>query len=90
MADQTEIASVEVESMEEPTAEDYERFPVEEYGMAMLRKMGFKENEGIGLTNKAVIAPVQVHSRPRGVGLGATAPKQIRNVSEALNSTNSI
>lgn len=32
--------------------DDYEAVPVEEYGMAMLRGMGWKANEGIGAKNK--------------------------------------
>lgn len=34
------------------TEADYERIPVEAFGMAMLRGMGWKKSEGIGLTFK--------------------------------------
>ncbi len=34
------------------TDADYERVPVEAYGLAMLKGMGWKQGEGIGLTFK--------------------------------------
>jgi len=34
---------------------DYQQVPIEQYGMAMLRGMGFKEEEGIGKNKKSVI-----------------------------------
>jgi hypothetical protein len=43
--------------------------------MAMLRRMGFKENEGIGLKNKAVISPVLVKLYPKGACIGAALPE---------------
>lgn len=32
----------------ESTVEDYERIPIEDYGLAMLKGMGWKEGVGIG------------------------------------------
>ncbi|XP_055333848.1 G-patch domain and KOW motifs-containing protein-like [Paramacrobiotus metropolitanus] len=61
---------------EESSLEDYDRIPVEAYGMAMLRGMGWKADEGIGLRNKQVTKPVEVLLRPRGLGLGATPVKE--------------
>jgi hypothetical protein len=61
---------------DESSQDDYEDIPVEGYGIAMLRGMGFKANEGIGLRNKGVITPLQVTARPGlGLGLGAATPK---------------
>jgi len=37
---------------EQSNLEDYERIPIDQFGMAMLRGMGWKETEGIGLKNK--------------------------------------
>lgn len=34
------------------TAADYDQVPVEAYGLAMLRGMGWKKTEGIGRTFK--------------------------------------
>lgn len=60
---------------ENPTTEDYEKVPVEEFGLAMLRGMGWKEGEAVGGKMKAVVAPVEAVIRPKGLGLGAEAPK---------------
>lgn len=38
----------EIDGEEEPTLEDYEHVPISDYGMAMLRGMGWKEGMGIG------------------------------------------
>ncbi|XP_072102503.1 G-patch domain and KOW motifs-containing protein [Mobula birostris] len=56
---------------ESSTAEDYESVPVEAYGMAMLRGMGWKEGEGIGRTFKQDVKPLEQQLRPKGLGLGA-------------------
>ncbi|XP_044124225.1 G-patch domain and KOW motifs-containing protein [Bufo gargarizans] len=52
-------------------AADYEVVPVEHYGMAMLRGMGWKEGEGIGKTFKQDVKPLEQKLRPKGLGLGA-------------------
>lgn len=51
-----------------PSEEDYERVPVSEFGMAMLRGMGFDEKKAVS------VAPVEVTIRYKGLGLGADAP----------------
>ena len=61
---------------EEPTLDDYEQTPVEKYGMAMLRGMGWKADVGIGKTNRKVTQAMEINIRPRGLGLGATPAKQ--------------
>lgn len=38
------------EGKEEPTLEDYEKIPINDFGLAMLRGMGWKEGTGIGKT----------------------------------------
>ena len=55
---------------EEPDDANYEQIPIEHFGMAMLRGMGWKEGQGIGKNGK-LIAPVEAHLRPKGLGLGA-------------------
>ncbi|XP_042525162.1 G-patch domain and KOW motifs-containing protein [Dipodomys spectabilis] len=53
-----------------PKEADYEVVPVEAYGMAMLRGMGWKPGKGIGRTFNPVVK-LQNHSvRPKGLGLG--------------------
>ncbi|GBN13587.1 G-patch domain and KOW motifs-containing protein [Araneus ventricosus] len=58
---------------EESTLEDYGKIPVEHFGMAMIRGMGWKEGEGIGSINKMCVEPIEAERRPRGLGLGADA-----------------
>ena len=37
------------------TEEDYEKVPIEQFGLAVLRGMGWKETDGIGRRGKYVI-----------------------------------
>jgi len=60
---------------EASTIEDYENVPIEQYGMAMLRGMGWKPGDGIGGYKKQVVQIFDPQSRPKGLGLGATRPK---------------
>jgi G patch domain/KOW motif-containing protein len=62
------------------TQDDYERVPVSEFGLAMLRGMGWKEEEGIGLKNKKVVELREPVVRPRGLGLGAERPQATKDV----------
>ncbi|CAL1538698.1 unnamed protein product [Lymnaea stagnalis] len=55
---------------EEPDEADYEMIPIEQYGMAMLRGMGWNQTRGIGKNGK-VVAPIEAQLRPKGLGLGA-------------------
>ncbi|XP_066106082.1 G-patch domain and KOW motifs-containing protein [Saccopteryx bilineata] len=67
----------EEEADSEPLAEtvpedaDYEAVPVEAYGLAMLRGMGWKPGQGIGRTFSQVVKPRVNSLRPKGLGLGA-------------------
>ncbi len=54
----------------------YEEMPVEEFGKALLRGMGWKEGEGIGKSNKVDAPVIQYIPRPERLGLGA-APKKV-------------
>ncbi|XP_074873580.1 G-patch domain and KOW motifs-containing protein [Carettochelys insculpta] len=56
---------------ESSTEADYEVVPVEAFGVAMLRGMGWKAGEGIGQTFKQDVKPLEHQLRPRGLGLGA-------------------
>lgn len=47
-----------------PTADDYESVPVEEFGEALLRGMGWKDGDKV--------EPVKSVPRPKGMGLGFT------------------
>ncbi|XP_004465074.1 G-patch domain and KOW motifs-containing protein isoform X1 [Dasypus novemcinctus] len=54
-----------------PKEADYEVVPVEAYGLAMLRGMGWKPGKGIGRTFNQVVKPHVNSLRPKGLGLGA-------------------
>ncbi|CAG03934.1 unnamed protein product, partial [Tetraodon nigroviridis] len=63
---------VKVDLRPESSAEaDYEQVPVEAYGYAMIRGMGWKKSEGIGRTFKQNVTAVEHQVRPKGLGLGA-------------------
>ncbi|KAL3286527.1 hypothetical protein HHI36_001032 [Cryptolaemus montrouzieri] len=55
---------------EEPSIEDYESVPIGDYGLAMLRGMGWKEGMCIG-KNQTYVKPPEPELRPKGLGLGA-------------------
>uniref|UniRef100_A0A915B925 G-patch domain-containing protein n=1 Tax=Parascaris univalens TaxID=6257 RepID=A0A915B925_PARUN len=65
--------SVAADASSAITAEDadYEQVPVESFGLAVLRGCGWKEGEGIGMTNKRVVPLKLPQRRPKGLGLGA-------------------
>ncbi|XP_061470264.1 G-patch domain and KOW motifs-containing protein [Rhineura floridana] len=56
---------------ESSTEADYEEVPIEAYGLAMLKGMGWKAGEGIGRTFKQDVKPLENRLRPKGLGLGA-------------------
>ncbi|KAK2851745.1 hypothetical protein Q5P01_008021 [Channa striata] len=56
---------------ESSTEADYDRVPVDAYGLAMLKGMGWKKEEGIGRTFKQDVKPIEHQLRPKGLGLGA-------------------
>jgi len=47
-----------------------------EFGEKMLKRMGWKEGQGLGKKNQGNAEPVQVRKRKDNLGLGATAAKQ--------------
>ncbi|XP_028626670.1 G-patch domain and KOW motifs-containing protein isoform X2 [Grammomys surdaster] len=67
-----------------PEEADYEAVPVEAYGLAMLRGMGWKPGKGIGNTFSQVVKPRVNSIRPKGLGLGANLME-----AQALASTGS-
>ncbi|XP_050421917.1 G-patch domain and KOW motifs-containing protein [Adelges cooleyi] len=75
--DQVEVKVMEVpmivnppDGKEESTAEDYSNVPIQDFGLAMLRGMGWKADKGIG-KNAQLIAASMPELRPKGMGLGA-------------------
>jgi len=51
----------------------YEDMPVEAFGEAMLRGMGWKEGAPVGRNSKEVVKPIEYIPRPERLGLGAAA-----------------
>ncbi|KAM9785722.1 G-patch domain and KOW motifs-containing protein [Neosynchiropus ocellatus] len=56
---------------ESSTEADYDSVPIEAYGLAMLKGMGWSKAEGIGRTFKQDVKPIEHQLRPKGLGLGA-------------------
>ncbi|CAF3057529.1 unnamed protein product [Rotaria sp. Silwood2] len=50
---------------------DYDQVPIEDFGMAVMRGMGYNENTGLGKSNKKQVDIFQPEIRPHGLGLGA-------------------
>jgi hypothetical protein len=56
---------------ESATLADYDAVPIEEFGAALLRGMGWKEGDPIGRRKGAVVKPRVVEKRPALLGIGA-------------------
>ena len=52
----------------------YDKIPIEQYGLALLRGMGWREGEGVG-RNRQLVKMSEHKMRPRGLGLGADPSK---------------
>lgn len=59
------------------TLEDYAAVPVEEFGAALLRGMGWKEGDEVGKRRGAASKPRVVEKRPAFLGIGAKAKEEI-------------
>ncbi|KAI8909689.1 DExH-box splicing factor binding site-domain-containing protein [Gorgonomyces haynaldii] len=56
----------------------YDRIPVEHFGVALLKGMGWKEGKPVGKNPNGLVEPIKLESRPHLLGLGAKpleAPK---------------
>lgn len=71
---------------EEPSVANYDEVPVEEFGLALLKGMGWKPGMAIGANTKEVYVPKEPQIRPKGLGLGAdiSAKSQITAPSKDL------
>ncbi|KAJ3303096.1 hypothetical protein HDV03_004175 [Kappamyces sp. JEL0829] len=61
--------------------EDYARVPIQDFGAAMLKGMGWKEGTAVGKNPNGLVAPINLTARPALLGLGA------KPVSEVLGSS---
>ncbi|KAL5039958.1 hypothetical protein BDV3_002337 [Batrachochytrium dendrobatidis] len=57
---------------DECTLDDYKRVPIDNFGEAMLRGMGWSDGKAIGKNSNGLLTPVVVKPRPHLLGLGAT------------------
>jgi G patch domain/KOW motif-containing protein len=56
---------------DEASLEDYERVPIEAFGAALLRGMGWKEGQVVGKNKSGILEPILQKPRPHLLGLGA-------------------
>lgn len=56
---------------EAPTLDEYSSMPVEEFGAAMLRGMGWKDGSGVGKSRSGPTRAPEVHRRAALLGIGA-------------------
>ncbi|KAJ4301210.1 DNA primase large subunit Spp2 [Kalmusia sp. IMI 367209] len=54
-----------------PTLEAYEATPIEGFGAALLRGMGWKDGESLGTDKKPLETPKEIKRRPALLGIGA-------------------
>ncbi|KAJ3153798.1 hypothetical protein HDU86_005131 [Geranomyces michiganensis] len=57
---------------DELAMDDYNRVPIEEFGAALLRGMGWENGRPVGKNPKGLTEPISLKSRPHLLGLGAT------------------
>ena len=70
---------------EQATLDDYESMPIEDFGAAMLRGMGWEEGKPVGANAKGMVAAVEFVPRPGRLGLGAQpAPRPSSNPRRVL------
>lgn len=50
---------------EETRLDDYEDMPIAEFGMALMRGMGWKDGEALGGSRKGILEPIEVSKIPR-------------------------
>jgi G patch domain/KOW motif-containing protein len=69
----TKTQTITIDSTDEiPEDADYSQVRIEDFGMAVLRGYGFKEDEGIGKgANKRVVNVTRQERRVKNLGLGA-------------------
>lgn len=74
---------LKLEGAKESSLDDYESVPISDYGMAMLRGMGWKEGTAIGKNPNNKALPAEPEIRPKGLGLGAN--KMVQNKGQSVD-----
>jgi hypothetical protein len=70
---------VDVELRPDESLVDYEKMPIEDFGAALLRGMGWKEGKPVGKNQKGVVSYAEVKPRPNLLGLGAEPAPEIES-----------
>jgi len=73
------------EALEEAADADYEKIPIGEFGLAFLRGCGWREQDGIGSTNRKAVKLRVSEPRPKGLGLGATISQSGKQSKDQMN-----
>jgi hypothetical protein len=72
ITDEQALANDLLDAPDEPSLDAYEATPIEGFGLAMLRGMGWKDSDGESRSNKpSRTAPKEVKKRPALLGIGA-------------------
>lgn len=71
VADGSQVLAPTADASGDAEDPDYEQIPLHEFGAAFLRGYGWKQDEGIGKTNRRVVSLQVTKPRPKGLGLGA-------------------
>ena len=71
ITDEEALANDLADAPDEPDIDAYEATPIEGFGLAMLRGMGWKDSDGESRTKNGAKAPRDVKRRPALLGIGA-------------------
>ncbi|KAF3038851.1 hypothetical protein E8E12_008157 [Didymella heteroderae] len=71
ITDEEALANDLVDAPDEPDLDAYEATPIEGFGLAMLRGMGWKDSDGESRLKNGAKAPKEVKRRPALLGIGA-------------------
>jgi hypothetical protein len=72
---------------DEATLEAYEDVPVEQFGEALLRGMGWEPGKGLGPNEDGLAVPIEYVKRPHRLGLGAQPKPGMLSAYERCNDT---
>lgn len=72
---------------DEASLDDYDRVPVEQFGAALMRGMGWKPGEAASRTRKGPVEPYLPASRPALLGIGAKEREALDDGSKMKKST---
>jgi hypothetical protein len=77
MSEEAVFAKELAEAPDAPTLSAYEATPIDGFGAALLRGMGWKDGEELGRNKGAAVKPREVKPRPALLGIGAKAEAEV-------------